>query len=267
MIIVLRTGFKWLLRSLVFVVLVFFIPVGCALTSHWSGDERHADWRTARLDSAGLLTDVPGIDEAVIQVYAARAFRWRGAFGVHSWIAVKPRGSEHFTRFEVMGFNVARGGEAVRIARGVPDGYWYGNPPVLLRDLRGGEEVDALIERLYQAAEGYSHNHEYRIWPGPNSNTFIAYLAREVPELRVNLPPTAIGKDYLPDGGIFAKAPSGTGIQLSLAGLFGVLLAREEGLEINFLGLNAGVDFWPLALNLPGIGRIGMPVHAPLNDN
>lgn len=263
----LQAGIKWLLRSLALIVLVFLIPVGCALTSHWTGDDRNADWRTARQDSSGIMTDVVSVDEAVIQVYAARAFRWRGAFGVHSWIAVKPQGADHFTRLEVMGFNVARGGEAVRIARGIPDGYWYGNPPVLLRDLRGGEEVDRLIERLYEASGRYPYHHEYRIWPGPNSNTYIAYLAREVPELRVNLPSTAIGKDYLPDGGVFAKAPSGTGIQLSLVGLFGVLLAREEGLEINFLGLNAGVDFWPLALNLPGVGRIGMPVHAPLNDN
>lgn len=258
------SGFKLMLRFLLVVVFIFFIPVGCALTSHFTNSERSSDWRTARQDSSGIAPSVSDTDEAIIQVYAARAFRWRGAFGVHTWISAKPQGADYFTRFEVIGFSVARGGQAIRIAPGVPDGYWYGSYPTLLRDIRGGDEVDVLIERLYEASNRYPYNSEYRVWPGPNSNTYIAYLAREVPELRVVLPPTAIGKDYLPQGGIFAKAPSGTGFQVSLAGLLGGLVALEEGLEVNFLGLNAGIDFWPLAVNLPGLGRLGMPVDAEL---
>lgn len=260
-----HTYLKLTLRIVVLVVFIFFIPIGCALTSHFSNSEGASDWRTARQDSAGVAPLATEVDEAMIQVYAARAFRWRGAFGVHTWIAVKPQGADHFTRFEVMGFRVARGGQAVRVAQGIPDGYWYGSFPKLLRDIRGGEEVDKLIERIYEASSDYPYNDQYRIWPGPNSNTYIAFLAREVPELRVNLPATAIGKDFLPNGALFAKAPSGTGVQVSLGGLLGGTLAVEEGLEFNFLGLNAGVDFWPLALNLPGLGRLGMPVIAPMD--
>ncbi|QEW06467.1 DUF3750 domain-containing protein [Nitrincola iocasae] len=259
-----RTRFKWLVRLLVFIVLVFFIPVGCALTSHFSGDEGPSDWRTARRDSAGIAPDAAAHQGALIQVYAARAFRWRGALGVHTWIAAKPQGVDHYTRFEVIGFSVRRGGDAVQVAQGIPDGYWYGSQPALLREIRGGGEVDALISRLHEAARLYPYNHEYRVWPGPNSNTFIAYLGRKVPELKLNLPPTAIGKDYLPEGGVFARAPSGSGFQISLAGLLGVTLALEEGFEMNFLGLSAGVDPWPLALNLPGLGRLGFPTHMPL---
>jgi len=132
----------------------------------------------------------------------------------------------------------------------------------LLRDIQGGSEVDHLIEQLYQAAEEYPHKGEYRLWPGPNSNTFIAYLGREVPELRLNLPSTAIGKDYLPEGRFVATAPSGTGVQVSMSGLLGLIAAPEEGLEVNLLGLSAGIDFWPIAINLPGVGRLGMPVEA-----
>lgn len=253
---------KVILRIVLLVLFIFFMPIGCALTSHFSNSESSSDWRTARQDSAGIAPSANEVDEAVIQVYAARAFRWRGALGVHTWITVKPQGADHFTRFEVMGFSVARGGKAVRVARGIPDGYWYGSYPTLLRDIRGGEEVDALIKRIYEVSADYPYNDQYRMWPGPNSNTYIAYIAREVPELRVNLPATAIGKDYLPNGALIAKAPSGTGVQLSLGGLLGGTLAVEEGVELNFLGLNAGVDFWPLALNLPGLGRIGMPVEA-----
>ncbi len=66
-------------------------------------------------------------------------------------------------------------------------------------------------------------------------NTFTAFVLRDNPELRVDLPPTAIGKDYL---GLMpvARTPSGTGGQLSLFGLAGVAAGVEEGLEVNLLG-------------------------------
>ena len=74
----------------------------------------------------------------------------------------------------------------------------------------------------------------------------------------LDLPPTAIGKDYLPDGGIVAKSPSGTGFQVSFGGLAGVLLALDEGFEVNVLGLTFGFDVYPPALKLPGVGRLGL---------
>jgi hypothetical protein len=77
-----------------------------------------------------------------------------------------------------------------------------------------------------------------------------------VPELRADLPPTAIGKDYL-GSRVFASAPSGSGVQLSVAGVLGVTASSVEGLELNVLGLTFGVDPWPPALKLPLIGRIG----------
>ena len=79
-----------------------------------------------------------------------------------------------------------------------------------------------------------------------------------MPELRVDLPPTAIGKDYLPGGALVAGTPSGTGYQVSLFGLVGVLAAVEEGLEINLLGLSFGIVPLDLALKLPMAGRIGL---------
>jgi hypothetical protein len=100
----------------------------------------------------------------------------------------------------------------------------------------------------------YPWGHSYRLWPGPNSNTFVAYVARQVPELGLDLPPTAIGKDYLGPTTFVARAPSGSGWQLSLAGLAGVTVAREEGLEINLLGLGFGVDVNDARLRLPGFG-------------
>ena len=55
-----------------------------------------------------------------------------------------------------------------------------------------------------------------------------------------------------------SAAPSGSGFQLSLYGLFGILLAACEGLEVNLLGLSLGVDPVRPALKLPALGRLGM---------
>jgi Protein of unknown function (DUF3750) len=119
--------------------------------------------------------------------------------------------------------------------------------------------VDELIKRIDKAAREYPYAREYTLWPGPNSNTFTAHIARAVPELEVDLPATAIGKDYL-GGSIFGAAPSGSGYQVSLGGLLGIAASRVEGLEINVLGLNVGVG--PSGIKLPFVGRIG-PAIAP----
>lgn len=215
-----------------------------------------ADWRTARRDSSHQAPDPAKTPEAVLQVYAARAFSWRGIFGVHTWFALKPRGADHYLRLEVIGWGVRYGQHAVRASRHVPDAYWFGNRPKLLLDLRGGL-AEVLIGDVIGAARDYPYPKQYRIWPGPNSNTFTAFVARRVPGLGLELPVTAIGKDFLTNGAIFADAPSGTGKQLSIYGLAGLTLAAEEGVELNILGLTLGLDLSPPALKLPGIGRLG----------
>jgi len=103
----------------------------------------------------------------------------------------------------------------------------------------------------------YLFANEYKAWPGPNSNTFVAWVIRRVPELNVALPNTAIGKDYLADG-VFAKAPSGSGYQFSLNGYFGFMASIWEGVKLNILGPNMGIDPLALAIKLSGIGHIGL---------
>lgn len=221
-----------------------------------------ADWRTASREPAGIAPDPVTVREAVAQVYAARAVGWRGAFGVHTWIAVKPTDADRFTVYQVIGWRVVRGGEGVVIDNRPADQRWFGAMPELLADLRG-PGVDEVIRKIDRAARSYPHNGNYGLWPGPNSNTFVAHVAREVPELRLDLPPTAIGKDYLTNGHLVDRAPSGTGWQFSLFGLLGVLAGAEEGVEVNVLGLVFGFDPTDMALKLPLVGRIA---PAPLVD-
>lgn len=226
------------------------------------GPANAQSWRNASRAPVGLAPDPITTQAPVVQVYAARAVRWRGYVGVHSWIATKARGAAEYTVYEVMGWRLRRTGTAVVTSTRAPDGRWFGNAPQLLAELRG-DEAAAAIERIEQAVAEYPYADQYRVWPGPNSNTFTAFVLRDVPDLRADLPATAIGKDYL-GARLVAGAPSGTGFQFSLLGLLGVLVAAEEGLELNLLGMTFGVDPLDLSLKAPFIGRIGTSVAAIL---
>jgi hypothetical protein len=217
------------------------------------------DWRTASRAPVGLAPDPESTPEPVVQVYAARAVRWRGYFGVHTWVAVKARDAAQYTVYEVNGWRLRRGGSAISISDRSPDSRWFGSMPMLIAERRGAG-VDDLIAKVEAAVRAYPHAGTYRVWPGPNSNTFTASVLRAVPELAADLPPTAIGKDYL-GLDFFAAAPSGTGWQLSFFGVLGVLGAVEEGVELNLLGLTVGIDPKQLALKLPLAGSIGWPAR------
>ncbi|MEE2969517.1 MAG: DUF3750 domain-containing protein [Pseudomonadota bacterium] len=242
---------KWLKYIPILLAALLIGPLSMA-----AGGNLNRDWRTASRDSAGLAPRPADTPEAVAQIYAARAFGWRGALAVHTWIAVKPANAASYTTYEVIGWYTMGGGSALYVQNGAPDRRWFGSTPEMLVDLRG-EKAERAIAGVKAAVVRYPYKSEYRTWPGPNSNTFTAYVARNVPEFGVDLPPTAIGKDYIAGGTPFALSPSTTGIQLSLFGLAGVIVAVEEGLEINLLGLNFGIDPGDLALRLPGIGKIG----------
>lgn len=193
------------------------------------------------------------VREAVVQVYGARALGFKGLFGVHTWVAVKPTGAPEWTVYEVIGWRLRWAESVVVVRNREPDGAWFGSEPELYAEKRGAG-VDELIERIEKAVHDYPYAKEYTTWPGPNSNTFTAWITRAVPELEVDLPATAIGKDYL-GGSIFSTAPSGSGFQLSLGGLLGVAASGVEGIELNLLGLNFGVG--PSGIKLPLVGRIG----------
>lgn len=251
-----RRVWRWVGALAAAVILLLVVPLGVGLTisyGEWSGT---SNARHERRGPSGQAPDPAATPEAVVQVYAGRAARWRGAVGVHSWIAVKRSGADHYTRYEIWSWRRSDGQSMVRAVKGRADDYWYGYRPDKLADLRG-PGVDRVIDRIEAAVAVYPDARRYRIWPGPNSNSFIAHIGRAAPELKLDLPPTAIGKDYLGDGTLVAPAPSGTGYQFSINGLTGILVAWEEGIEINLFGLVYGIDPTAPALKLPGVGRLG----------
>lgn len=245
---------RWVRRG---VLLLALFGSGPLLVVSCGSVQMGQDWRTADRSSTGIAPEPKDVAEAIVQVYAARAFNWRGIFAVHTWIATKPANARNFTVHQVVGWRRFRNLPVVASQADKPDRAWFNSPPVILRDLRG-PQAEAAIPLVEAAVRSYPYAEEYGLWPGPNSNTFTAYVARRVPMLRLDLPTTAIGKDFLEGGKVIGRAPSATGYQLSLYGLFGLLLAKEEGLEINLLGLTFGVDPARIAIKLPGVGRIGV---------
>ena len=205
-------------------------------------------------DSHSLVDDPAMASEAVVQVWGARTLGIKGLFGVHTWVAVKPAGVPDYTVYEVIGWRLRWSDTALVARNRVPD-RWFGSAGELYAEKRGAG-VDELIKRIEKLAAEYPYAKQYTLWPGPNSNTFVAYITRGVPELRADLPATAIGKDYT-GGSMIGAAPSGRGFQFSLAGLLGFSASGVEGLELNLLSLNFGVG--PSGLKLPLVGRIGAP--------
>lgn len=153
-------------------------------------------WRSAGRDSANLAPAPAAERGAVIQVYAARLWGWRGLFADHTWVAVKPENAESYTVYEVVGWRLRRGLPALRIAKDIPDRRWFGKTPRLLLDLRG-EEAESLTAAVAKAAADYPYPREYRAFPGPNSNTFTAWIAARVPQLGLKLPLRAVGKSFV----------------------------------------------------------------------
>lgn len=239
-------------------LLFLFVPIGISAASYFLSNRAAANWYDADRSSAGVLPRVADHPEALVRIYAARTVRWRGIVAVHSWIVLKEKGAPRYSRYDYTAW-----GEPIRVNGFVADGRWFGQVPeeIFVAD---GERAASLIPKIRTAIDAYKYRNlgDYRAWPGPNSNTFVAAIIDAVPEMQAVLPPTAIGKDFPYDGGWFGFTPSGTGLRATLGGYLGVTIGWLEGFEINFLGAVLGVDVRRPAIKIPGIGRIGMSAVA-----
>jgi hypothetical protein len=231
-----------------FLLAFFFLGPVIVLLKHQVDFNQH--WSTASRESAHLAPDPKAFSPAVLQIYQARTYGWRGLWAVHIWLAFKERNSGQYVVLQVLGWRAFQGLSVVLMTKDLPDRYWFGNKPQLIKDWRG-EEAEKIITQTKTFAAQYSYPHYYNFWPGPNSNTFFAFLGRSIPELKLSLSPLAVGKDFLGLLTFFAKTPSGTGYQISFWGIIGFMVAKEEGIELNICGLVAGINpakktiFWP----------------------
>jgi hypothetical protein len=250
---------SWRKIIMLALVLLFFAPVALRALGFAFQDRprsfRDADWSS--VGSLPMAKDYPG---ARVLILAGQTGGWKGVVSLHSWVVIKDENAPSWTRYDVVGW-----GSPVRTNNWAPDGRWYGSNPIVVADISGAQ-AKAIIPRVREAITIYrfANNGDYRIWPGPNSNSFVAAVLRAVPEIGVTLPPNAIGRDFR-DGFYAGTTDSGTGIELNLWGFAGFKIAAVEGLEFNFLGLVSGLDFRNLGIKLPAFGTLtfnGMPALA-----
>ena len=250
-----------LLTVLRWFAILFLLPL--ALHGVWWMTQDHpATWSRADWSSASLLEPASDTPQASVRVFSAPAGRWKGLFSHHAWIVVKEKGATRYTRFDVVGW-----GRPVRTNGWAPDARWYGNTPELVATV-DGPEAEKLIPKIRAAVESYQHAQmgDYRVWPGPNSNTFVATVLAAIPEAGIVMPPNAIGRDFRAP--FFAGlSPTRTGVQISALGLFGLTIAWQEGIELNVLGLVTGLDIRRLAIKLPGWGLLSLSSSSPADPS
>jgi hypothetical protein len=239
---------KRLVRSF---AIVFLLPV-MFHAMVWSAKGWPSSWRTADWSSAGVLPAAEEAPEAAIRIYSARTGGWKGIFATHSWIVLKRKGADRYDRYDVVGW-----GTPVRKNSQPPDGRWYGNVPELVKAI-DGPAAEALIPDIERAIAAYqwSKRGDYRVWPGPNSNTFVAAILAEVPQIAASLPSTAVGRDFPANGAWLTRTGAG-GWRLNAGGYLGLTVGDHMGIELQLLGLVAGVDLLPLGVKIPAFGRIG----------
>ena len=238
--------------TMLLVFAIFLVPLIARAALYAAGDAPRS-WRDADWGSTGTLPAATAYKPARLVVFAGATGAWKGIFSVHSWVVFKRAGETRWTRYDVVGW-----GTPVRMNGWPADGRWYGNMPTAIVDVSGAQ-AEELIPKVETAVRDYAYAQagDYRIWPGPNSNSFTAAVLRAVPELKATLPANAVGRDFR-DGFYAGRSDSGTGVELNAYGLAGLKLGWVEGLEVNLLGLVVGVDVRYPALKLPGFGRLGV---------
>lgn len=245
-------------RMLLAFFLIFLLPA-LASAGLWAMKDHPTGYRNARWSSAGILPEAPADKPAAIYVYSAMTGGFKGSIASHAWIVMKEKNANSYERYDKVGW-----GTPIRRNAYAPDAYWYSNMPRLVVELHG-EEAEKLIPKMQKAIADYPYGKAggYRIYPGPNSNTFVAHVLRSVPELGVVLPPDAVGRDYLPNGEFIHVADDWRDISLSLGGFFGLSAGQRSGLEINVFGLVAGIDVMNPGIKIPGLGYFGVNSFEP----
>ena len=198
-------------------------------------------------------SELPLDEPWLVAVKSARLtsrYPWITRFAHHSWIDVKAGDEQAWMRYEVRGRG--RGVMLRSIAGPAARGdLWFDGRPIHVQRVITGAPAQRIAAALAQLAPAEDARYEegYWMWPGPNSNTFVAEFTDAIPELACLLDHNACGKDW--HGFLGAGlTPSRTGVHLDLP-LLGAAIGLEEGVELHLLGLTAAVRLFPPSLALP----------------
>ncbi|MBI5368657.1 MAG: DUF3750 domain-containing protein [Planctomycetes bacterium] len=228
--------------------------LGLCLAGEGCGTLRQSpDSAAAATAAAAPATAASRPDAPVVQLRFAPLPRALRYVAYHSWFAAWDPAEGRWRRWEVWQDKNAGGTSWDHVHRdlyGIDRGVG-GGPFRLAREWRGAaaQRLRAVLER----AETYPERHRYIAWPGPNCNTFVAWVLRES-GAAADLPPQAIGKDWLGWAGA-AVSTTRTGLQFETP-IIGLKAGLAEGIEIHPLALTLGFDLWPPAIKTP-FGRLG----------
>ena len=112
---------------------------------------------------------------------------------VHYWFVVTDESGCH--RWEVWQTRNAGGRSVGHLHCDLkpPDANVGGGPTRLAARWTGDAALK--LKEVLDRSESYPHCHKYWYWPGPNSNTFAAWVLRQA-GIRHALSPMALGKRY-----------------------------------------------------------------------
>ena len=241
-------------RIVLSILALFLLPIAAraALYAYEGGPEAGA---TPTGRSTGSLPAAAAEPEARVLVMSGRTGGWKGVFSVHSWVVLKPENGKSWRRYDVVGW-----GNPVRINGWAPDG-------LLVRQQAAGGARSA--RRARPPRRSRRSRPRSRAINTPMPATTASGRGRTAtpssrpccapsPRPKRRCRPNAVGRDFrpLPYAGL---TDSRTGVEASLWGVLGVKLGWVEGVEVNFLGLVAGLDLRHPGIKLPGFGRIGLP--------
>ncbi len=204
-------------------------------------------------------SDLPNL-ESVVVIKSSRlpsGEPWFTQFAQHTWIDVHNKGKNDWVRYEM-----GRLGSGV-IRQHIKPAEFYENKRYDDRDVRiikvitrdRAEEAANLLPTVTESLDVY-YKENYRVWPGPNSNTLIRDIGNKIPALATKLHHNAVGKDFVTNGIIdFGITPSGRGLYLDTI-ITGLEIGAEPEIQLHLLGLTFGFSLFPPSINIPFIPEI-----------
>jgi len=144
-------------------------------------------------------------NESMVRLYCAPVPGYK-EIATHPWFVVKRSGEDHFDRWEIAAFSGQFRYELAIRADGVygniykniagPDEF-FGAAGWVQAELRG-PDADPIIDFIESQSPHYPCRFTYTLFPGPNSNSYAQWVLDHT-GWDAQLPPTAIGMDYVPD--------------------------------------------------------------------
>ncbi len=141
------------------------------------------------------------LTEEMIYIMHSKLYSWRGAIAYHSWVSVV---TDSYTNYEIIDNEdlakhlnidcIENPNNLTFKNNRTADNLWFGNYPIVGFKYHAADK--SIGERLEHNFKEYPYKEKYRSIPGPNSNSYVSYLIRNISELNYTLPLKALGRNF-----------------------------------------------------------------------